>query len=59
VQALVSVTDGPFTEAKELAGGYALLEVTGRDVAISWTDRFLSLLGTGTCYLHEVVQPPE
>jgi hypothetical protein len=55
----VAVTDGPFTESKEIVGGYALLEVKDRDEAIAWTDRFLSLLGTGTCYLHEVSQPPE
>jgi hypothetical protein len=55
----LTVTDGPFAETKEVVGGYALLDVKDRDDAIAWTDRFLSLLGTGTCYLHEVVQAPE
>lgn len=55
----ISVTDGPFTEAKELVGGYAVLEVKDREEAIAWTQRFLDLLGTGTCYLHEVSPPPE
>ncbi len=27
----VTVTDGPFTEAKELVGGWALIEVRDRD----------------------------
>lgn len=55
----LAVTDGPFAETKEVVGGYALLEVKDRDDAIAWTDRFLSLLGSGTCYLHEVARPPE
>jgi hypothetical protein len=54
-----SVTDGPFTESKEVVGGYALFEVKDRDELVKWTDRFLSLLGTGTCYIHEVVPAPE
>lgn len=55
----IAVTDGPFTETKEIVGGYALLEVKDRNEAIAWTDRFLGILGTGTCYLHEVSRPPE
>jgi len=49
-----AVTDGPFTEAKEVVGGYALLEVKGRDDAIVWANRFLDLVGDATCHLHEV-----
>jgi hypothetical protein len=30
-----SVTDGPFSEAKEVVGGYVLLNVEGRDEAIA------------------------
>jgi len=49
------VTDGPFTEAKELVGGYALLEVRDRAHAIEVTDRFLDLVGKpATCHLHEI-----
>ena len=49
-----SVTDGPFTESKEVVGGFALLEVKDRDDAIAWTNRFLDLIGDATCVLHEV-----
>jgi hypothetical protein len=42
-----TVTDGPFTEAKELIGGWALLECRDRDEAIEWTKRFLSIVGGG------------
>jgi hypothetical protein len=33
------VTDGPFTEAKEVLGGYWMLEVKSRDEAIAWAKR--------------------
>ncbi len=52
-----AVTDGPFTESKEIIGGYALLEVSGREEAIEWTRRFLDVAGDGTCHLHEVSTP--
>jgi hypothetical protein len=32
----VKVTDGPFTEAKELVGGYWILECASRDEAVEW-----------------------
>jgi hypothetical protein len=33
------VTDGPFTEAKEVIGGYWMIEVKSRDEAIAWAKR--------------------
>ena len=30
------VTDGPFTESKEVLGGYWMIEVDSRDEAIAW-----------------------
>ena len=30
------VTDGPFTESKEVLGGYWMIEVASRDEAIAW-----------------------
>src|SRR6202035_1400101 len=33
------VTDGPFTEAKEVLGGYWMIDVTSREVAIEWAKR--------------------
>lgn len=39
----LAVTDGPFTEAKELIGGFAMYSVPSRDEAIAWTKRFLDL----------------
>jgi hypothetical protein len=34
-----TVTDGPFTEAKEVVGGYWMIQVKSRDEAIEWARR--------------------
>ncbi len=43
----LSVTDGPFTETKEVIAGYAVFEAPSRDAAIELTRRFLAIHGTG------------
>jgi hypothetical protein len=42
-----TVVDGPFTEAKELVGGWALLECRDLPEAVEWSKRFLAVLGAG------------
>jgi hypothetical protein len=49
-----TVIDGPFTEAKELIGGWALLDVRDKDEAIEWTKRFLSIAGEGESTIRQV-----
>ena len=39
----VHVTDGPFTEAKEVLGGYAIYDLPDLDAVKAWTKRFLDL----------------
>jgi hypothetical protein len=39
------VTDGPFTEAKEVIGGYAILEAKSKAEAVELTKRFLKIHG--------------
>jgi hypothetical protein len=39
----LTVTDGPFTEAKEVIGGYAVYDVKSKAEAIEWTTRFMQL----------------
>ena len=34
------VTDGPFTEAKELIAGYTIIQAKSREEALEWTKRF-------------------
>jgi hypothetical protein len=49
-----TVTDGPFTEAKELVGGWALLETRDRDEAIEWAKRLQGVAGDGEMRLRQV-----
>jgi hypothetical protein len=39
----LSYTDGPFTETKEVIGGYALLQARDKAEALEWTKRFLQV----------------
>jgi hypothetical protein len=41
----LSVVDGPFTETKEVIGGYAVLEATSKEHAVELTKRFLEIHG--------------
>jgi hypothetical protein len=34
-----SVTDGPFTEAKELIGGYWMIQAKSKEEAVEWASR--------------------
>lgn len=42
-----TVVDGPFTEAKELIGGWALMECRDLNEAIEWSKRFIGVIGEG------------
>jgi hypothetical protein len=52
-----TVLDGPFAEAKELVGGWALLECRDKDEAVEWTKRFLGTVGSGETTIREVYGP--
>jgi hypothetical protein len=40
-----TVIDGPFTESKEVVGGYCLVQVRGKEEAVQWASRFLAIHG--------------
>jgi hypothetical protein len=42
-----AVSDGPFTESKELIAGYTLIQVKSRAEALEWTRRFPNPVGEG------------
>jgi hypothetical protein len=42
----LTVLDGPFTEAKEVIGGYAIFEAPSLEEAVELTRRFLKVHGT-------------
>lgn len=55
----LSVTDGPFTETKEVIGGYSLLQAKDRAEAVEWTKRFLKTheeYWTVTCEVRELME---
>jgi hypothetical protein len=54
----VTVTDGPFTETKEVIGGYALLRAASKDEVIELTRRFLNVVPQGTCEIHQLYEMP-
>jgi hypothetical protein len=39
----ISVLDGPFSEAKEMIGGYAILECASKEEAVQATNEFVQL----------------
>ena len=41
----ITTVDGPFAEAKEVVGGYAILEAKSKEEAIALTRRFLEVHG--------------
>jgi hypothetical protein len=54
----VTVTDGPFTESKEVVGGFALIKANSKAEAIQLTKDFLKVAGDGECELRQLYEPP-
>jgi hypothetical protein len=52
----LSVTDGPFTEAKEVVGGFAILRVSSKEEAIQLTRNFLQVAGESECELRQIYE---
>jgi hypothetical protein len=40
-----TITDGPFTESKEIVAGYTIIQVNSREEAMDWARRFPSPMG--------------
>jgi hypothetical protein len=54
----VTVVDGPFTEAKEVVGGFALIKASSKEEAIQLTKDFLKVAGDGECELRQLYEMP-
>jgi hypothetical protein len=50
------VIDGPFAEAKELVGGYTLIQCRSREEALEWTRRYPNPVREGAACEVEVRQ---
>jgi hypothetical protein len=56
----LSTVDGPFTETKEVIGGFAILEAASMEQAVKLTERFLRIHGDGweiECEVRQVDGP--
>jgi hypothetical protein len=52
------VTDGPFTESKELVGGFAILQADSKQHAIELARKFLPIAGDGECEIRQLYEAP-
>jgi hypothetical protein len=56
-----TVTDGPFTEAKELVGGYWIIQARSKEEAVEWASR--APIADGTIEVRQIAEledhPPE
>ena len=55
----LTVTDGPFTEAKEVVGGVAILQANSKEDAIELARQFLRVAGDGECELRQIYDQGE
>ena len=61
----VTVMDGPFTEAKEVVGGFAIFDAPSKAEMLEWTRRFMDLHRThipgweGEAELRQIAGPGE
>jgi hypothetical protein len=53
----INVTDGPFTESKEIVGGFAILKADSKVQAIQLAKDFLKVVGDGECELRQIYEP--
>jgi len=54
-----SVIDGPYTEAKEMVGGFAMLQYPTREAAIEGAKRFMDVAGDGECITYALMEQEE
>ena len=52
----ITVTDGPFTEATEVVGGFAIFKVNSKGEAIELARQFLKAVGDGECELRQIYE---
>ncbi len=50
----ITVVDGPFTEAKEVAAGFALVETASEEEAVELARRFRRIVGDGVSLIQQV-----
>jgi len=54
----VTVVDGPFSESKEVVGGFAILQADSKEAAIEMARKFLAVAGNGECEIRQIFEAP-
>lgn len=55
----ITVTDGPYAEAKEAVVGWAIVEVASKDEAIELSKKFWQIVGDGQGTIQRIYDPGE
>ncbi len=54
----LTVTDGPFTEAREVIGGFAIVQLDSMAEAVDLAERFLKVAGDGSSEIRQMHDQP-
>ena len=52
----LTVTDGPFTESKEVIGGLAIMQANSKEEALELVKQFIQVAGDGECELRQIFE---
>jgi hypothetical protein len=60
----ISISEGPFRSNQEVVGGYAIFDVSTKQEAIKWAERFMDVHrlhwnGEGETEVRQVIQQPD
>lgn len=55
----ITITDGPFAEAKEAIAGFALIDVRSAEEAVELSRRFWKIAGNGSGRIQRVIGPED
>jgi hypothetical protein len=53
-----TTTDGPFSESKEVVGGYAVINADSKEHAIELVKEFMNVAGDGECEIRQLYEMP-
>ena len=51
----ITLTDGPFTESKEMVAGFGILEAKSKEEAIELSKQFLKIAGDGESEIRQIM----
>ena len=54
----VNVVDGPYTEAKEVIGGFAVMRFKSQKELVDWSTRFVNIAGNGRSIVRPIADEP-